>query len=106
MAIKDISVSNGTAKQPKPKLWTHPNPDSTQMAKFMHGVNIKYGLSLKTYEDLYKWSIDHIAEFWGEVWDFTGITAEKPYDEVRKNPMYHVTTYPYRLGHPNVEAMD
>ncbi|KAG4436664.1 hypothetical protein IFR05_007843 [Cadophora sp. M221] len=74
--------TNGTAKPSKPTLWTHPDPDSTRMAEFMRGVNSRYGLNLKTYEDLYQWSIESIGEFWGDVWDFTGITTEKPYEEV------------------------
>ena len=68
----------------KRKLWTHPDPESTRMAEFMRGVNQKYGLKLKSYDDLYRWSIDDIGSFWGEVWDFTGITASKHYDEVRQ----------------------
>lgn len=64
-------------------LWTHPDPDSTRIAEFMRGVNSKYSLKLKTYKDLYQWSIDNIGDFWGEVWDFTGITAGTPYKEVR-----------------------
>ena len=54
------------------------------MSEFMRGVNSRYQLNLKTYEDLYRWSIENIGDFWAEVWDFTGITAEQPYDEVCK----------------------
>ncbi|KAN0092407.1 acetoacetyl-CoA synthetase-like protein [Hyaloscypha variabilis] len=78
-------IANGTAKVSKDgkrKLWTHPDPQATRMAEFMRVVNQKYGLRLESYEDLYRWSIDDIASFWGEVWDFTGITASKQYDEV------------------------
>jgi acetoacetyl-CoA synthetase len=63
-------------------LWTHSDPDSTRMAEFMRGINRKCGLKLESYDDLYRWSIDDIASFWGEVWDFIGITAEKGFDEV------------------------
>jgi acetoacetyl-CoA synthetase len=77
-------TTNGLHKG-KRKLWTHPGPESTRMAEFKRGVNKKYGLKLKNYDDLYKWSIDDIGSFWGEVWDFTGITASKHYDKVRKS---------------------
>jgi hypothetical protein len=89
-------MANGTAKGPekgKRKLWTHPDPGSTRMAAFMRGVNQKYGLKLRSYDDLYRWSIDDIASFWGEVWDFTGITASKHYDEVRKISPSRDTTH-------------
>ena len=78
-------MTNGTAKvskEGKRRLWTHSDPESTRMAEFMRGVNQTYGLRLKSYEELYRWSIDEIGSFWGEVWDFTGITASKQYDEV------------------------
>jgi hypothetical protein len=81
----NITKPNGAAKPPKQSktmLWRHPDPDSTRMAEFMRGINRKYGLKLESYDDLYRWSIDDIASFWGEVWDFTGITAEKGLDEV------------------------
>jgi acetoacetyl-CoA synthetase len=81
------TVLNGAAKAPKQAkrmLWTHPDPDSTRMAEFMRSINHKYGLNLKSYDDLYRWSIDEIASFWAEVWNFTGITAEKGFDEVRQ----------------------
>jgi len=74
-------TTNGLHKA-KRKLWTDPDPESTRMAEFKRVVNQKYGLKLKNYDDLYKWSIDDIGSFWGEVWDFTGITASKHYDEV------------------------
>ena len=85
-------IANGTAKVSKGgkrKLWTHPDPQATRMAEFMRVVNQKYGLRLESYEDLYRWSIDDIASFWAEVWDFTGITASKQYEEVCQL-FYHV----------------
>ena len=83
MADDNWPTSNGAAKGPKPVLWTHPDPDSTRMAAFTRSISRKFGLNLQTYDDLYQWSIDNIAEFWGEVWNFTGVTAKKSYDEVR-----------------------
>ena len=69
--------------QPAPaELWRHPDPGSTQMAKFMRHVNSKYGLSLDDYPALYKWSVENVAEFWEECWHFCGIRASKSYDQV------------------------
>lgn len=39
-------------------------------------------MGLKSYNDLYKWSIENVAEFWGEVWWSTGVRAEKGFDMV------------------------
>ncbi|OTA90781.1 hypothetical protein M434DRAFT_397770 [Hypoxylon sp. CO27-5] len=61
------------------ELWRHPNPDSTQMYKFLQNVNSKYGTEINDYPALYKWSIDNISEFWEEVWQYCGIKASRPY---------------------------
>ena len=65
-------------------IWRHPDPESTQMWKFMQHVNKKFDLRLDDYQGLYKWSIDNVGDFWGEVWDFLGIVAEKRFTEVRR----------------------
>jgi hypothetical protein len=63
-------------------LWTHADPSTTRMAEFIRVVNEKYSLQLHDYEDLYQWSITDVDAFWGQVWDFCGVTAGKGYDEV------------------------
>ena len=47
------------------------------MFEFKRLINHKYGLDLDHYEDLHKWSVDNIGEFWSEVWDFVGVKGEK-----------------------------
>lgn len=64
------------------RLWTHDSPQSTPMWKFLQHVNSKYKLALEDYPSLYRWSVENIAEFWGEVWHFTGIKSSKPFDQV------------------------
>lgn len=68
---------------PAEELWRHSDPKSTPMWRFIQHVNEKYGLKLDDYPGLYKWSIENVGPFWEEVWQFTGIKASKPYDEVR-----------------------
>jgi hypothetical protein len=87
MATTSSDVSNGVAAAGSggvQKLWEHPDPESTHMWKFMQDVNKKHQLQLKTYDDLYKWSIEHIADFWGEVWKTTGVKASQPYNQVTR----------------------
>ncbi|KAI0166822.1 acetoacetyl-coenzyme A synthetase [Hypoxylon sp. FL1284] len=55
------------------KLWEHPNPDKTQMYAFMQGLNNKYNLGLKTFQDLYQYSIAKRSEFFAEVFEFGNI---------------------------------
>ena len=48
---------------------------STSMYRFMTRVNRRYGTSFDDYGGLYQWSVDHISEFWKEMWEFAGIKA-------------------------------
>ncbi|KAK9473488.1 uncharacterized protein V1510DRAFT_414173 [Dipodascopsis tothii] len=57
------------------ELWRYDAPDKTQAAAFMAAVNAQHGLQLKSYEDLYAWSIAEIGPFWEAVWAFTRVVA-------------------------------
>jgi acetoacetyl-CoA synthetase len=79
--LSNSHLENGTAGQPA-KLWEHADPQSTKMYEFLELVNKKHGLELKTYDNLHRWSIDNVAKFWEEVWDFTGMVADKRFSKV------------------------
>ncbi|MFZ5563324.1 MAG: acetoacetate--CoA ligase [Thermodesulfobacteriota bacterium] len=56
-------------------LWT-PLPERVRhsnMYRFMEQVNRSCGTGLQDYSDLYRWSVEHISDFWARVWDFTEI---------------------------------
>ncbi len=60
-------------------LW-RPSAERQQNAnitRFMAKVSEKYGIKVKDYADLYRWSIDHTANFWALFWDFAQISSEK-----------------------------
>jgi len=52
------------------------------MVRFIGFVNDRFGLNLKSYPDLYQWSVTRISDFWAAVWDFAKIRCSKPYDQV------------------------
>jgi acetoacetyl-CoA synthetase len=52
------------------------------MTRFIEFVNRKRGKSFKTYDELYRWSVESIPDFWATVWEFLGIKASKEYDQV------------------------
>ena len=56
--------------------------EASNMYRFMTLINQRYGTSFDHYGGLYQWSVDHIPEFWKEMWDFAAIKASKPYDRV------------------------
>ncbi len=55
---------------------------SSNMYRFMTLINQRHGTSFDSYDGLYQWSIDHIPEFWKEMWEFAGINASVSYDQV------------------------
>lgn len=79
-AKQHVNGSAGT------ELWRHPNPTTTRMWEFMQIVNENNQVKLRTYEELYQWSIKNIGRFWEETWNFTGITASKKWDKVNITP--------------------
>ncbi|KAF8249575.1 acetoacetate-CoA ligase [Wilcoxina mikolae CBS 423.85] len=78
-------ITNGTATTPR-KLWSHPNPKTTEIYKFKSHIAHKYNLTFSDETDaensLWRWSVDHIPEFWSEVWDRTGIRASRKFENV------------------------
>jgi len=68
-------MSLGT--DPSTPLWSPQDHLGTRTSRFRSLVNRKYGLSLSSYEEFYKWSIDNIADFWSTVWDETGVVGFK-----------------------------
>lgn len=80
--MTDSFIKNEALEGDAPILWKHPSPFDTQLALFMRHVSRKYDLKLETYPMLYQWSIDNIADFWGEVWEFCGVTSSRRFDAV------------------------
>jgi acetoacetyl-CoA synthetase len=65
-------------------LW-NPSEERKRQAnltRFMDFANRECGLRLRSYFDLYQWSIDRIPDFWAAVWQFMPVIASKQYDAV------------------------
>ncbi|KAF2873769.1 hypothetical protein BDV95DRAFT_567721 [Massariosphaeria phaeospora] len=85
--IKTANGADGTEGAEKAAgssrmLWKHPAPKQSSMFAFLDHVNQKYGLQLSNYEELHKWSIERTSKFWGRVWAFVGIRAQKQASKV------------------------
>jgi acetoacetyl-CoA synthetase len=63
---------------------------NSNMYRFMNVINEKYHQNFSEFEPLYQWSIENIADFWENFWEFADIIASKPYeqaiDDVAKMP--------------------
>jgi len=52
------------------------------MARFMRWVGERRGRAFAGYDELWRWSVDELEEFWACVWEFCGVRASKPYERV------------------------
>ena len=65
-------------------LWVPPAEliDKANITRFINFVNRTCGRNIRSYGDLYRWSVERIPEFWASVWDFVEIKASRRYDKV------------------------
>jgi acetoacetyl-CoA synthetase len=72
-------------------IWS-PSPEFMQQSnvtKFITWLGEKHGLSFTNYSELWSWSVEHLEDFWGALWEFAGIRSCTPYTTVlqeRKMP--------------------
>jgi len=68
----------------KVPLW---EPDEARrreanVTRFIERVNAIHHAGIQTYAELWKWSVDHIADFWATMWDVAGIVSSRAYTTV------------------------
>ena len=63
-------------------LWKPSSPEKTQMAQLINRINESYGLGMNSYAELHNWSINHIPEFWKEIWDYCEIKHSVSFSQV------------------------
>ncbi len=66
------------------QLWS-PSPErvaNANMTRFMEFVNRRHSRRFGSYDELYRWSIENIPDFWADMWEFGGITASRRFDSV------------------------
>ncbi len=60
--------------------------ERSQMNEFLNVIRKKYDQDIKDYYTLHQWSIENVADFWGEFWDYSQIIYSKKYDKVVDDP--------------------
>ncbi len=61
----------------------------TNFSRYLQFLRRDKGLNFDTYDDLWKWSVTNLEDFWSSMWEFHRIQASAPYDRVlskRKMP--------------------
>jgi acetoacetyl-CoA synthetase len=72
-----------SAAQQQP-MW-EPSPErlrGVEMARFMDFAAARRGAPFADYDELWRWSVDELEDFWASVWAFSGVRASKPYSRV------------------------
>ena len=54
-------------------LWKPKNVNKTKLKDFTNLINDKYTLDIDGYQELYKWSIKKIPNFWSEILEYTEV---------------------------------
>ncbi|MCK4477093.1 acetoacetate--CoA ligase [Candidatus Bathyarchaeota archaeon] len=65
-------------------LWTPSNArmKEANITRFISFVNKKHSLKIDSYDQLYRWSIESVFDFWAAMWDFGEMKASRRYERV------------------------
>ncbi|MHA2365900.1 MAG: acetoacetate--CoA ligase [Candidatus Hodarchaeales archaeon] len=69
------------------RLWepSEKQVNESNTTRIINFVNNKYNFKFDSYQQLYNWSIENIADFWETMWEFGEIIASQNYDKVVKD---------------------
>ncbi|MCW3056403.1 MAG: acetoacetate--CoA ligase [Solirubrobacterales bacterium] len=56
--------------------------ETAEMTRFMRWAGERHGRRSAGYDELWQWSVAEIEEFWGDIWEFCGVRASRPYERV------------------------
>ena len=59
--------------------------ERAEMTRFMRWVGERRCRTFADYDELWRWSVDEIEEFWADIWAFCGVRASQPYERVLKS---------------------
>lgn len=56
--------------------------EQANVTEFTSAVNTKHNLDINSYNELYKWSVENIQDFWAAMWEFGETKASRKYSAV------------------------
>lgn len=65
-------------------LWSPPEAlqEQSNIRAYMRWLAETRGVHTQSYDELWRWSVDHLEEFWASQWDYFTIQSETPYSQV------------------------
>ncbi|UJL45524.1 acetoacetate--CoA ligase [Virgibacillus sp. NKC19-16] len=75
-----MTVKEGTL------LWepTEKIKEESVITKYMRWLNSRNGISINNYDELWKWSVTNIEDFWESIWDYYNVKSYTTYETVLK----------------------
>jgi acetoacetyl-CoA synthetase len=55
------------------------------MTRFMRWVGERHGQRFTDYEQLRRWSLQELEQFWAAIWEFCGVRSSAPYEQVLRS---------------------
>jgi acetoacetyl-CoA synthetase len=56
--------------------------ERAEMTRFMRFAGEHRGEPFADYDELWRWSVAELEDFWASIWEFCGVRASKPYERV------------------------
>jgi acetoacetyl-CoA synthetase len=56
--------------------------ERARMTAFMSWAAERHDRKFAGYTELWEWSVAEIEQFWGDIWEFCGVRASRPYEQV------------------------
>jgi acetoacetyl-CoA synthetase len=74
-------MTSDTGAEP---LWepTAQDRERAEMTRFMRWAGERTGRTFAGYGELWEWSVSEVEEFWAAVWEYCGVRASRPYEQV------------------------
>ncbi len=78
---KRMTPTGAAEQQP---LWepSREQREGATMTRFMRWACERHGRRFADYEELRRWSLQELEEFWADIWSFCGVRASQPYERV------------------------
>ena len=73
--------------EPQQPIW-RPSPEqleATEMTAFMRWAAERHGRQFAGYGELWQWSVSELEQFWADIWEFCGVRASEPYEQVLRS---------------------
>jgi acetoacetyl-CoA synthetase len=56
--------------------------ERAEMTRFLRWAGERHGRVFSGYDELWRWSVQDLEDFWAGIWEFCGVRASRPYERV------------------------